>query len=153
MLLWPEFRALVEEIVWCTVATVDTRNRPRSRVLHPIWEFDGEAVIGSIATGRTPLKDAHLRHSPYVSCSYVAADQRMVYAECGARWLDDAAEKRRIWNLLAGTPPPVGYDPAPFFPAGPDHPSYTVLRLEPWRITVTSLRDLVTGTPDRVWTA
>ncbi len=38
-----EFRARVERMVWCNVATVDGQNRPVSRVLHPIWEgSDGE---------------------------------------------------------------------------------------------------------------
>ena len=33
-----EFNKRVSRIVWCTVATVDTKGRPRSRILHPIWE-------------------------------------------------------------------------------------------------------------------
>ena len=33
-----DFLARVRQIVWCSVATVDRRGRPRSRILHPLWE-------------------------------------------------------------------------------------------------------------------
>ena len=33
-----EFDARVKKIVWCTVSTIDRQGRPRSRILHPIWE-------------------------------------------------------------------------------------------------------------------
>jgi hypothetical protein len=32
---------MLENIVWCTVATVDRLGRPRSRILHPYREVDG----------------------------------------------------------------------------------------------------------------
>jgi hypothetical protein len=34
----PAFVETAHRIVWCTVATVDGRGRPRTRILHPIWE-------------------------------------------------------------------------------------------------------------------
>ena len=40
------FIDVAHRIVWASVATVDTSNRPRSRVLHPIWEWDGEHLKG-----------------------------------------------------------------------------------------------------------
>jgi len=33
-----EFTERVQRIVWCNVATIDTLDRPRSRILHPLWE-------------------------------------------------------------------------------------------------------------------
>jgi len=33
-----EFIDRVHRVVWCNLATIDTLNRPRSRLLHPIWE-------------------------------------------------------------------------------------------------------------------
>ena len=48
------------------VATVDPDNRPRSRVLHPIWEWDGEELVGWVATAPTPLKVA-LKSSPLIA--------------------------------------------------------------------------------------
>ena len=38
-----QFVAIAHRVVWATVATVDRRSRPRSRVLHPIWARDGAA--------------------------------------------------------------------------------------------------------------
>ena len=33
-----EFIERVHSRVLCTAATIDTKQRPRSRILHPIWE-------------------------------------------------------------------------------------------------------------------
>lgn len=119
--------------VYCTVATVDRQGRPRSRVLHPIWEIiDGEPVCW-VATGRHTLKTKHLAEQPYVSVAYLADPFKPLYADCHTEWADDAATKGRIWELLSSTPPPVGYDPTPFFGAV-DNPRYGVLKLTPWRL-------------------
>ena len=58
-----EFIERVHRVVWCNVATIDTHNRPRSRILHTIWE----GPVGWIATNRHTLKTKHLLHNPYVS--------------------------------------------------------------------------------------
>lgn len=47
-----DFLAIVSKIVWCSVATIDTQGRPRSRVLHPMWE----GSTGWIMTGGNPSK-------------------------------------------------------------------------------------------------
>ena len=59
----PAFVEMAHRIVWASVATVGPDERPRSRVLHPIWEWDGERLTGWVATGPTPLKVEHLEHS------------------------------------------------------------------------------------------
>jgi len=141
-----EFHDRVSRIVWCTVATVDRSGRPRSRLLHPIWE----GSTGWIATGRRTLKAKHLARNPYVSCSYWDQDQEQVYADCRAEWIEDPGEKRRIWALLENTPPPVGYDPGLFWKDA-DDPGYGVLKLTPWRIELYSLADLASGKPPTVW--
>lgn len=46
----PAFVAMAHRIVWCTVTTVDRRDRPRSRILHPFWIWDGTELVGWIAT-------------------------------------------------------------------------------------------------------
>ena len=66
----PAFVRMAHEIVWCTAATVDAKGRPRSRVLHPLWQWEGGKLTGWIATGPTPVKRAHLEASPYLSCNY-----------------------------------------------------------------------------------
>ena len=142
-----EFRARTERIVWCSVATVDRQGRPRTRVLHPIWE--GSA--GYIATGRHSFKERHLAENPYVSLSYWDAEQKQVYADCKAEWEDSAEEKRRIWELYKSTPPPLGYDPGMIWQGGPEDPGYGLLKLTPWRIEVSSIYDMVAGKPPLVW--
>jgi general stress protein 26 len=136
-----DFLARVREIVWCNVATVDRRGRPRSRILHPIWE----GATGWILTDPHSAKERHLAGNPYVSLCYSNANLGQVYAECLAEWEDRPAEKARLWDLFAQTPPPVGYDPIAFWPGGKDDPRFGVLRLVPWRIEVTSLGDLIKG--------
>ncbi|HET9739331.1 MAG TPA: hypothetical protein VFP78_14540, partial [Solirubrobacteraceae bacterium] len=81
--------AVAHRIVWCTVATVDRHGRPRSRILHPYWEHTEDGPKGWITTRPTPLKRAHLAHSPYVSCSYWDATQDAIVAECRASWVEE----------------------------------------------------------------
>jgi general stress protein 26 len=143
------FDERVRRIVWCTVTTVDTKGRPFSRILHPIWE--GET--GWIATGRQTLKTKHLARNPMVAVSYWDPAHDTVIAQCRAEWCDDDATKRRIWELLAETPPPVGYDPGLFFRGGVSDPGYGVLRLTPTRVELWAGQDMMQGRPPTVWKA
>lgn len=141
-----EFERRWRRIVWCNVATVDFHDRPRSRMLHPIWE----GPIGWILTGRHSAKEKHLAHNPHVSVCYWDPEQQQIYAECTAAWVDAQAEKTRIWDLFKETPQPIGYDPAIFWPAGPTDPGFGVLRLTPWRVEICGLQELMTNSA-RVW--
>ncbi len=133
----PAFVEIAHRITWCSVATVDSQGRPRSRVLHPYWEWDGTSLVGWIATGPTPVKSAHLAAHPYVSCNYWDASQDISTAECRATWAFDIETRTRIWNLFKDAPPPLGYDPAiiPGWTA-PTDDTFAVLRLDPWRLRV-----------------
>ena len=51
----PAFVEMAHQIIWCTVATVDTKGRPRSRVLLPVWDWDGEQRVGWFGTSPTPI--------------------------------------------------------------------------------------------------
>ena len=125
----PALVAMAHRIVWCSVATVDRAGQPRSRVLHPYWEWDGEDLVGWVGTRPTPLKRAHLEGSPYASASYWAPDQDACTAECRASWAFDDDRRRRVWSLFAGAPEPLGYDPAtvPGW-SGPTSPTFAVCR-------------------------
>ena len=151
------FDERVRRIVWCTVTTVDTKGRPFSRILHPIWEGPTAPVsdrrTGWIATGRQTLKTKHLAQNPMLAVAYWDAAHDTVIAQCRAEWCDDDATRRRIWELLKSTPPPVGYDPALFFKGGADDPSYGVLRLTPTRIELWAGQDMLQGRPPTVWKA
>jgi hypothetical protein len=133
----PAFVEMAHRIVWCSAATVDSKGRPRSRVLHPIWEWDGENLIGWVGTSPTPLKRAHLEASPYMSLNYWTQSQDTCVAECRASWAFDDVARTRVWNLFRDAPAPLGYDPA-IIP-GWDSPTceqFAALRLEPWRLKV-----------------
>ena len=133
----PAFVEMAHKIVWASVATVDADGRPRSRVLHPIWQWDGEQLVGWVATGPTPTKRAHLEHSPFASCNYWEVSQDTCVAECRASWAFDDETRTWLWNLFKETPMPLGYDPA-IIPAwdSPTSESFAALRLDPWRLRV-----------------
>jgi hypothetical protein len=144
------FVATAHRIVWCTVATVDRRGRPRSRVLHPYWERTGDGLIGWIVTRRSPLKTAHLARTPYVSCSYWDASHDVAIADCRAEWEDDAGARAHAWELFAAAPEPLGYDFHQVWPGGPDAPGSAALRLDPWRLQTAGA--LTVATP-KAWRA
>lgn len=128
---------MAHRIVWCSAATVDAQGRPRSRVLHPIWLWDGTILLGWIGTGPTPVKRAHLEASPYISLNYWSPNHDTCLAECRASWAFDDETRTMVWDLFKSTPMPLGYDPA-IIPGWdkPTSPSFAALRLEPWRLRV-----------------
>jgi hypothetical protein len=133
----PAFVTMAHGIVWCSVATVDHANRPRVRVLHPIWTWNDEALTGWIATGPTPLKRAHLEHSSFVACNYWSSAHDTCLAECEAEWRFDDETRTMVWKLFENGPEPVGYDPS-IVPGwvSPTSDSFAVLKLTPWRLRV-----------------
>ena len=143
----PAFVEMAHRIVWCSAATTDRRGRPRSRILHPLWTWDGRALSGVIATSPTPTKRAHLEASPHISLNYWTPAQDTCVAECRARWAFDDATRKEVWNAFKAAPPPVGFDPAliPPWKDGPTSPAFAVLRLEPWRLRVTPGTLLLAG--------
>ena len=141
-----EFVNRTHRIVWCTVATVNRQGRPRSRILHPLWE----GSTGWVATNRHSLKEKHLQHNPHVSLSYWDQQHQQIYADCTAAWEESLSEKQRLWDLFKNTPPPLGYDVGMFW-KGPGDPQYGLLKLTPWRIELSSLDDLFKGIPAKIW--
>jgi hypothetical protein len=133
----PAFVEMAHSIVWCSAATVSPNGRPRSRILHPIWQWNGGSLVGWIATGQTPAKRADLGASPYVSLSYWAPSHDTCVAECRAEWALDDATRTMVWNLFANGPEPVGYNPG-IVPGweSPTAPAFAALRLDPYRLRV-----------------
>lgn len=129
-----EFIQRAHDAVWCASATVSTAGNPRSRVLHPIWEGN----IGWIVTRRHSLKEKHLAKLPRMWLTYLKDPINPIYVDCLAEWIDDTAEKQRIWELFRNAPEPLGYDPALIFKAV-DAPDSGLLKLTPSRIELYSL--------------
>ena len=75
----PAFVAMAHRIVWCTVATTSADGTPRTRILHPIWEWDGSALTGWIATSPLSPKATDLATQPVVSLTYWDADPRHLH--------------------------------------------------------------------------
>ena len=138
-----EFIKRVHQIVWCNVATIDTKNRIRSRILHPIWE----SSTGWVFTRRQSLKAKHIDHNPFVSLAYIADVARPVYVDCEAEWADDLSDKKRIWDLFLAAPPPLGYDFGNIF-KGIDDPGCGLLKFRPWRV---ELGDMINRENQKVW--
>src|SRR5947209_6972856 len=128
-----EFIQRVHSTVWCSAATIDSKQRPRSRILHPIWE----GSTGWIITHRDSHKAGHLVKNPYVSLAYIKDTMKPTYVDCLTEWVEDVAQKQRIWDLFKNTPQPLGYDPAQDF-ISPDHPRCGLLKLIPWRLELIS---------------
>lgn len=157
--LTDDFLRLTRSIGWCTVATVDRKDRPRSRILHVSWEIGrdagGDRPIGWVSTPRSPVKTAHLAHNPFVSCSYWSPAHDAVFADCEASWAEDEASVAHVWDLVSTEARERGFDPYAQWPEGAADPGFQVLRLVPWRVQIT-LQDLAHGETigsSRVWHA
>jgi general stress protein 26 len=141
-----EFIQRVHTMVWCNVATIDEHQRPRSRILHPIWE----GSTGWILTHPDSYKRKHLALNPHVSLAYIADVMKPVFADCKAEWIEDVAQKQHVWDLFSKAAPPLGYDPAHDF-IRPDHEKCGLLRLTPWRIAIVTFPAESHDKGQRIW--
>ena len=130
----PAFVEMAHRIVWCTAATVDPSGAPRTRVLHPMWQWDGERLTGWIATSPLSPKAAHL-NAPggnRMSVTYWHPEHDTCTADCSVTWEDTPAERAAGWQRFADVPPPLGYDPRIIPPwTSPDAPGFGIIRLDP----------------------
>lgn len=151
----PAFMEMAHRIVWATAATVAPDGRPWTRILHPLWTWDGSQLTGLIATAPAPLKRAHLETTPNISLTYWQPNQDTCSANCAAEW-DLSPEGRQAgWNALATAPAPVGYDPSivPGWDA-PTSDSFAILRLTPWWLRVMPGTAMLEGKGDvATWSA
>jgi hypothetical protein len=152
-----DFLRITSETVFCTATTVDSKARPRSRMLHPVFVVRDGGPVGWALTGRTPLKTRHLGANPHLSCSYWTPSHDTVFIDCTATWVEDEAEKEQVWELFLNTPEPLGWGPDGMAGYGEDkwrNPVFTPLRLEPWRIQVMRGEEYPLGElTGRVWRA
>src|SRR3712207_678037 len=92
--------ARVNWVVYCSMATVDPRGRPRSRLVHPVWTVEGGALTGWVTGRRHDPKAIHLASTPYASFCYVAEMMTPLAVECRAGWVDDPDERLRVWEVI-----------------------------------------------------
>ena len=130
-----EFTLRIRASVYCNMATIDRSVRPRSRVIHPIWD----GPVGWVITWPQSHKAKHLKINPFVSLAYIQNSHKPVYIDAVAHWIDTIEEKNRIWQLHQSIPPPIGFDPEPHY-GSIDHPYYGLLKFTPWRVELADLQ-------------
>ena len=108
---------------------------PRTRVLHPIWEWDG---VGARRAG-SPRRRCRRRRPTWPASRRVAellgAGPRHVHGRLRRRVRGPTRRTSPAgWRRFADGPAPVGYDPS-IIPGwdGPESPPFGVLRLTPHR--------------------
>lgn len=136
-----EFLARVNQAVYCNLATVDANNRPRSRIMHPVWEES----IGWIISSPTSPKAQHLQANPYVSLAYIHDSQNPVYIDGTAEWVTNRDEQGRVWDFYKTVPPPMGFDPEPHY-GSIDHVHFGLLKITPTQIMLYTLNQ-----PALIW--
>ncbi len=131
----PTFVEMAHRIVWCTVATVDSTGRPRTRILHQYWEWDGQDLTGWILTSPLSPKADDLAQLPEISLTYWNPQHDTCTAECTTAWENSPEEREAGWKRFAEAPAPVGYDPSIIPPwTDPQAEAFGVLRIEPHRL-------------------
>jgi hypothetical protein len=132
----PAFIDIAHRIVWATVATVDDSG-PRTRILHPIWEWDGRELTGWILTSPESPKANDLASVPRASLTYWDSSHDVATADCDTEWETSPEQRQAGWDRFLHGPAPVGYDPRiiPFW-TSPDVPEFGVLRLRPTALRV-----------------
>ena len=133
----PAFVEMAHRIVWAVAATVDAAGQPRTRVLHPIWDFTDDQLTGWICTSPQSPKAADLGVMPALSLTYWIRTQDTCTADCDVVWDDTPKLRQAGWERFLNGPAPVGYDPT-VVPGwtDPQNPAFGVIRLTPHRLRV-----------------
>lgn len=131
----PAFVEMAHRIVWCIAATTTPAGRPSTRVLHPVWEWDGDELTGWILTSPLSPKARHLDHEPFLSLTYWTHNQDTCTADCDVAWESSDEQRRAGWDRFVDGPDGVAYDPS-IIPGwdDPSSPGFGVLRLTPDRL-------------------
>jgi hypothetical protein len=74
-----EFNAYIGAINYATMVTVDAKNRPRTRVLIPVWEKVDDEPRGWLATYWTPVKAAHIAANPPATPSATSGQHQRIH--------------------------------------------------------------------------
>lgn len=128
----PAFVQMAHNIVWATAATVSGSGQPRTRIVHPIWEWNGAELTGWFATFPGSPKTVDLENESRISLTYWAPQQDTCTADCDTRWDHSDEGRHALWDRFLNGPEPVGFDPT-LVPGwtDPDAPGFAVLELTP----------------------
>ncbi len=139
-----KFHDVARKATWAYLAT-SAGDQPKVRVVHPA--FEGERVW--VGTGRSSAKGKHITKNPKVELFYQVGPEFVHLTVTGtARFIDDAAEKKRVWEGKV-----FDYDLGQFWPGGHQAPDFGLMLVTPTRIELTSMLDLTQGKKPLVWRA
>jgi general stress protein 26 len=141
---WQKFHEAAQKATWAYLATA-AANQPKVRVVHPA--FEGERLW--VATGRNSAKGKHIAKNPKVELFYQVGPEFVHLTVTGnARFIEDAAEKKRVWEGKV-----FDYDLAQFWPSGHQAPDFGLLLVTPARIELTSMMEMMQGKKPLRWRA
>jgi general stress protein 26 len=141
---WDKAHAAATKAIWAYLATA-VGSQPKVRVVHPA--FEGQRVW--VATGRASAKARHIDKNPKVELFYqIGAEMVHLTVTGKAKFVEDLAEKKRIWNSKL-----FDYDLAQFWPGGPESKDFGLMLITPDRVELTSLPEMTTGKKPEVWRA
>jgi hypothetical protein len=143
-------RPVIDDVVWCTMATVAPDGEPRTRLVHPIWDWD--RGVGWITSRGTPLRRRHLAHEPRTRLHYWSPAHDLAAIDCTAAWVPPS-ERATVWAACQAPDPPMGFDPSTMFGDGPDDPGFAPIEVVPHRIRVATVAALTAGNPPYLWSA
>ncbi len=141
---------IAADVVWATMATVGPDGAPRTRVVHPVLRWDDGVPHGWVTSRPTALRRRHLRASPLVSLTWWSPAQDVLTVDCRAAWVPDE-QLEHVWDAIATTPEPVGFDPAAIWPEGPGS-GFAAIALHARRVRVAPAADAAQGRPALLWT-
>lgn len=128
----PRFVAMAHGIGMAVAATAGEGGHPHTRVMQPVWAWDGTRLTGYASTHADSPKVRDLQRVPFLSFTYWNPEQDTCTADCDVGFVTDDAGRAAAWELFKATPEPAGFDPA-IDPAwdSPASPSFGVVRLDP----------------------
>ena len=141
---WDKVHTAAAKATWAYLATANG-TQPKVRVVHP--GFEGERVW--VATGRTSAKAGHIDKNPKVELFYqIGAEMVHLTVTGKAKFVEDLAEKKRIWNAKI-----FDYDLSQVWPDGAESKDFGLRLITPERVELTSLPEMTTGKKPEVWRA
>lgn len=138
----PEFwDEAIEIVATAPIAYLTTvyREQPSVRAVTPTYE----GIVAYIASDPHSWMARSIRANPLVELMHHTRDFRHVRLRGRAAMTDDAETKERMWGAF-------GYDLADFFGERGQF-EYGLMRIEPFRIEVSSLQRIATGKPPLIW--
>jgi general stress protein 26 len=120
-------RDVMQKAVYCTFITIGEDGQPQARIVDPT--FPDPDLTTWIGTNSLTRKVNHIRRDARVTMLYFHAASASYVTVIGrAALVTDAGEKERRWKTSW----------APFYPNGSRDSSFTLIRVTPTRLEISS---------------